>query len=71
MSGSLKGKYLKNSSLNGGMPMCGECKVPYSDGHVGEVKNYPDDGIVAVFFTCEECGKESTFYYTPLLGVVK
>ena len=47
------------------MPCCAFCGLPYPDAHIGEVKNYPDDGVILVFFTCETCNKESEFIYIP------
>jgi len=50
---------------DGWMPCCRECGEPYKDGEIGEVKNYPDDGLVTIFFTCENCRVESQFIYQP------
>ncbi len=58
------------------MPCCGYCGQPFPDAEPGDVKNYPEDGIVAVFFECDACSitkedgtvikKESIFYYKPM-----
>lgn len=47
------------------MPCCHKCDKPFSDGEIGDVKNYPYDGLVAVFFKCSNCGEESQFIYEP------
>lgn len=60
-----KGKYVRNQADDGWLPICGNCDAPYPDSHIGDVKNYPDDGLIAVFFTCEKCGVESSFEYIP------
>lgn len=54
------GTYRKNDAGDGYLPVC-KCGQPYGDAHIGEVKNYPDDGVVAVFFTCETCKEECQF----------
>ena len=59
------GKYVKNMADDGWLPICGKCGKPYPDSHIGDVKNYPEDGVIAVFFTCEVCGEESDFTYIP------
>jgi len=40
---------------------CGVCPcgTVYEDAAPGDVKNYPDDGIFAIFMTCEKCGEEA------------
>ena len=50
-------KYIKNESKDGLLPMCPYCGVEYSDTCYGEVKNYPDDGVLAVFMQCKNCDK--------------
>ncbi len=70
------GKWKKNEARDGWMPCCGKCGEPFSDAHPGDVKNYPDDGLVAVFFKCDNCTEpdgfggllrlESIFYYKPM-----
>ena len=59
----LDGKWKRNQMGDGDMPCCGKCGKAYGDGEIGDVKNYPDDGLVVVFFTCEHCKEESQFYY--------
>ena len=65
------GSYKRNQSKDGWMPCCSECGQPFGDGDIGDVKNYPDDGLVAVFFKCENCkddagdSLESRFNYQP------
>lgn len=54
------------------MPICGWCGKPFRDGNCGDFKNYPADGVVSVFFICEEpnCpseGDETVFTYRPLV----
>ena len=67
MVGPLMGTYRTNQAGDGHEPCCGKCGEPYGDGDIGEVKNYPDDGEIAVFFTCEACHEESQFSYRPVL----
>ena len=52
-------KFIKNESKDGVLPVCPHCGVEYPDACVGDVKNYPDDGMVAVFMICESCGEEA------------
>ena len=60
-------KWMKNEDGDGYMPCCKKCGKPFEDAEVGDVKNYPEDGCVAVFFTCEDCKEESDFTYKPHL----
>lgn len=53
--------FKRNQAGDGWMPCCGHCEVTFDDGDIGEVKNYPEDGRVAVFFKCERCGYETEF----------
>ncbi len=71
------GKYMTNQHADGVMPVCPYCEQPYADGDVGDFKNYPADGLIAVFFMCErsDCPSNSPeseyhkedaiFYYVP------
>jgi len=59
------GKYVKNEAGDGWKPVCGKCSLEFEDGEIGNTKNYSEDGIMAVFFTCPECKEESEFYYQP------
>lgn len=54
-------KFVKNEMKDGVMPVCPHCGEPYPDACYGEVKNYPDDGSLAVFMQCEneDCKKEA------------
>lgn len=54
-------KYVKNQSKDGVLPVCPYCDTPYPDACYGEVKNYPEDGMVSVFMRCEggSCNEES------------
>ena len=58
MSGPLKGKWMKNQANDGWMIVCPECNEPIPDGEIGDAKNYPEDGDIAVFFKCPNCGAE-------------
>ena len=58
-------KWKRNEAKDGWMPCCKKCGEPFPDGMIGDVKNYPDDGVVAVFFSCEHCNEESDFTYRP------
>jgi RNase P subunit RPR2 len=58
-------KWMKNQAGDGYMPCCKKCGNPFEDAEVGDVKNYPEDGGIAVFFTCEDCKEESEFTYKP------
>jgi hypothetical protein len=66
-----QGIYKRNEAKDGWMPCCSKCGEPYPDAEPADVKNYPDDGLVAVFFKCENCKDEngepleSMFYYKP------
>ncbi len=62
----LYGTFKRNVMKDGYMPCCGKCGKPYPDAEPGDVKNYPDDGAVAVFFTCDVCKEESSFTYKPV-----
>jgi len=62
-----QGTWKRNEANDGWMPCCNKCGKPYPDAHIGDVKNYPEDGAIAVFFTCEECGEESDFTYNPAI----
>lgn len=57
--------YLENEAKDGYMPCCNLCHKPFEDGDIGEVKNYPEDGLVSVFFECKTCKEESSFCYKP------
>jgi len=57
--------YQMNESKDGYAPCCKKCHKRFADGDIGDVKNYPADGRVTVFFTCEDCGEESSFTYMP------
>lgn len=59
------GTYQSNEAGDGFMPCCAFCGKPYPDADIGQVKNYPEDGVIAVFFICEGCGEESEFIYAP------
>jgi len=71
------GKYKTNSAKDGIMPVCPYCEKPYTDGHVGDFKNYPADGLITVFFECERSScpsndplsrfhrEDAIFYYVP------
>ncbi|MDD1469617.1 hypothetical protein MEO43_31285 [Dolichospermum sp. ST_sed5] len=61
------GTYKKNQSKDGWMPCCFKCGEPFDDGDIGDAKNYPDDGVIAVFYTCEKCDVESEFIYVPIV----
>lgn len=52
-------KWIRNQSDDGDRPVCPYCDEPYGDGDIFDIKNYPDDGIGAVFFPCVNCEKES------------
>ena len=54
-------EYIENQSKDGVLPVCPYCGKEYPDACYGEVKNYPDDGGLAVFMKCEEdgCGEEA------------
>lgn len=60
------GTWKLNEIGDGYMPCCYSCGKPYADGDIGDVKNYPDDGAIAVFFICGDCDEESMFVYKPL-----
>lgn len=57
------GNYKLNQSKDGYMPCCPKCGTEFEDGEIGDVKNYPADGRISVFFTCNECKEESSFIY--------
>ena len=59
------GRYMLNEAGDGYKPCCAKCGKPFPDAEVGDVKNYPDDGLIMAFFTCEQCGEESKFTYEP------
>jgi hypothetical protein len=59
------GKYIKNQAADGWKPVCGKCKKAFPDAEIGDTKNYPEDGLLAVFYTCESCHEESDFVYQP------
>ena len=59
------GKYRKNTADDGLMPCCASCQRALEEDCDGGVKNYPQDGLVAVFLTCAACGTKSGFYYQP------
>lgn len=58
-------EYMANESKDGYMPVCPTCHKPYGDAEIGDVKNYPADGVIAVFFTCDICKEEASFTYIP------
>jgi len=64
----MDGIYKENESKDGYKPCCGKCKKPFPDGAEELIsgKNYPADGLIAIFIKCEDCGEESRFYYTPM-----
>ena len=64
-------KWKMNEAKDGIMPCCKKCGKAFADGDIGDVKNYPEDGVVAVFFKCESCGEESDFTYVPLAWMKK
>ncbi|MEW6540596.1 MAG: hypothetical protein AB1402_03125 [Bacillota bacterium] len=66
-----RGKYRLNDAGDGYMPVCGNCEKAFPDAEIGTAKNYPDDGLVAVFFECGYCGEESVHYYQPYEGDIK
>ena len=63
--------YMKNEAKDGYMPCCSKCHKPFGDAEIGDVKNYPAGGRVAVFFKCNTCKDEhgndleSDFTYKP------
>ena len=62
-------KYIKNQHKDGILPVCPYCEKPYPDACYGEVKNYPDDGGLAVFMNCESCDEEAqaTFQWSKVI----
>ena len=60
------GKWKRNQSDDGWMPCCAYCSKVFADAEIGDVKNYPEDGHVSVFFECKDCDEESQFIYTPV-----
>lgn len=62
--GPKPGTFIRNESDDGFKPVCA-CGHEFEDGQIGDVKNYPEDGIVAVFFPCPKCKEESSFEYLP------
>ena len=60
-------EYMPNEAGDGYMPVCPKCHTPFEDSEIGDVKNYPEDGVVAVFFKCKKCGTETDFIYVPLM----
>ncbi len=70
--GKYDGKFMTNKHGDGHMPCCAWCGKPFRDANCGDFKNYPVDGVISIFFVCEEpgCpskGDESVFTYKPLL----
>ncbi|KKR01650.1 MAG: hypothetical protein UT24_C0003G0057 [Candidatus Woesebacteria bacterium GW2011_GWB1_39_12] len=63
--------YMRNEAKDGYMPCCSKCHKPFEDAEIGDVKNYPEDGRVSVFFKCNSCRDEggadleSDFTYKP------
>lgn len=51
--------WVRNEMDDGDKPVCPYCIVPYGDGDIFDIKNYPDSGMAAIFFMCEECQKEA------------
>ena len=52
--------WLRNDADDGDKPVCPYCNKPYPDAAVFDIKNYPEDGTLALFFPCERCdGKEA------------
>jgi hypothetical protein len=52
------------------MIVCPLCLEPIQDGEIGEVKNYPEDGRIAVFFDCPNpnCpGEDIEGIYQPVV----
>lgn len=49
----------ENQSKDGVCPVCPHCELEYPDASYGEIKNYPEDGMVAVFMYCEHCATEA------------
>lgn len=41
------------------IPSCPYCSKEYDDGAIFNIKNYPADGIAAIFYQCERCGEEA------------
>ena len=62
--GPVHGTFKRNQSDDGFLPVC-KCRHEFEDAAIGEVKNYPDDGEVAVFFPCPKCKEEVSFTYVP------
>lgn len=60
-------EWMRNEAGDGYMPVCPKCHTPYEDSEIGDVKNYPEDGLVSVFFTCKKCGEETSFTYRPYM----
>jgi len=56
-------KYIKNEVKDGVLPVCPYCGEKYPDACYGEVKNYPDDGGLAVFMECENCNEEAQAWF--------
>lgn len=55
----IRAKMIRNQSDDGWKPTCGECGYEFEDAETdGEIKNYPEDGGVAVFFNCPNCKDE-------------
>jgi hypothetical protein len=54
-------RFVENQEKDGLMPVCPHCGAIYTDACYGKVKNYPDDGMLAVFMKCENgpCGEEA------------
>ena len=63
-----KPKWIRNESDDGDRPVCPHCGVPYGDGDIFNVKNYPHDGGAILFLLCQNCKgdklpKESEMYF--------
>jgi DNA-directed RNA polymerase subunit M/transcription elongation factor TFIIS len=70
MSGGspLEAKMVRNDAGDGWKPVCPKCGYEFEDGETnGSLKNYPDDGVVAVFFNCPRCKEEVSCFaaYEP------
>lgn len=55
----LEPKWIRNRTKDGDMPACPYCDKLYEDAARFDIKNYPDDGMAAIFFSCENCKKEA------------
>ena len=62
---SIEGRYVRNEAKDGWSPACSKCGHVFEDAEVGEVKNYPEDGLIAVWFNCPNDKEEVSFNYVP------